>query len=196
MIEVSPLVILLAAIFTNNMLLSNFLGMCSYIVISSEVETSLSLGQAVTFVMTCTTLINYLIYYHILVPLELEYIRYIIFIAVIAAFVQFVEMIINRFFRPLYYSLGIFLPLITVNCAILGGSLFMIIREYSLVQSIFFGFGSGVGWTLAIVVMAGIRTKIKKAPISDELQGAGITFITTGIMALTFLGFSGMFSIQ
>jgi len=132
----------------------------------------------------------------VLVPLELEYIRYIIFIVVIAAFVQFVEMIIGRFFRPLYYSLGIFLPLITVNCAILGGSLFMIIRQYSLLQSIFFGFGSGVGWTLAIVIMAGIKQKLKNAPIPEGLKGASITFITTGIMALTFLGFSGIFSIQ
>lgn len=196
MIDINPMIILFAAIFTNNMLLSNFLGMCSFIVISNEIETSLSLGQAVTFIMTCTSVINYLVYYYVLVPLELEYIRFIIFILVIAAFVQFVEMIISRFFRVLYYSLGIFLPLITVNCAILGASLFMIIRQYGLFQSMFFGFGSGVGWTMAIVIMAGIKDKLKDAPIPEGLQGASITFITTGIMALAFLGFSGIVSIQ
>lgn len=196
MIDMNPLLILFAAIFTNNMLLANFLGICSFIVISNDIKTSLSLGQAVTFVMTCTAVINYLIYYYVLVPLELEYIRFIIFILVIAAFVQFVEMIFNRYFKVLYYSLGIFLPLITVNCAILGTSLFMVIRNYGLLQAVCFGLGSGIGWTLAIVVMAGIRQKLKKAPIKKDLKGAGITFITMGIMALAFLGFSGIANIK
>ncbi len=196
MIEINPLVIFFAAIFTNNMILSNFLGMCSFIAVSSEIKTSLSLGQAVTFVLACTSVLNYLVYEMILVPLGLEYMRFIVFIIVIAAFVQLVEMIIERYFESLYYSLGIFLPLITVNCAILGVSLFMIIREYNLIQSFAFGVGSGLGWTLAIVAMAGIRKKIKNAKIPKGLEGPGITLIITGIMALAFLGFSGIVQIQ
>jgi len=196
MIDINPLLILFAAIFTNNMLLANFLGMCSFIVISNEIDTSLGLGQAVTFVLTITAVINYFIYHYVLVPLDLEYIRFIIFIVVIAAFVQLVEMIVSRYFENLYYSLGVFLPLITVNCAILGTSLFMVIRKYGLIQSICFSFGSGVGWTLAIVIMAGIKQQLKNAPIPEGLKGASITFITTGIMALAFFGFSGIVSIQ
>lgn len=196
MIEINPFVIFFAAIFTNNMILSNFLGMCSFIAVSSEIKTSLSLGQAVTFVLACTSVLNYLIYNMILVPLGLEYLRFIVFIIVIAAFVQLVEMIIERYFESLYYSLGIFLPLITVNCAILGVSLFMIIREYNLIQSFAFGVGSGLGWTLAIVAMAGIRKKISNAKIPKGLEGPGITLIITGIMALAFLGFSGIVQIQ
>ena len=196
MIDIHPLVIFFAAIFTSNMILSNFLGMCSFIAVSSEIKTSLSLGQAVTFVLTFTTLLNYLIYHYMLVPMGLEYLRYIVFIIIIAAFVQFVEMVIDRYFPTLYYALGIFLPLITVNCAILGVSLFMVIRNYTLMQSIAFGIGSGLGWTLAIVTMAGIRQKIKKAPIPKGLEGPCITLIITGLMALAFIGFSGIVVIQ
>ena len=196
MIDINPLVIFFAAIFTNNMIMSNFLGMCSFIAVSSEIKTSLSLGQAVTFVLACTSVLNYLVYNLVLVPLGLEYMRFIVFIIIIAAFVQLVEMIIERYFESLYYSLGIFLPLITVNCAILGVSLFMIIREYNLIQSFAFGVGSGLGWTLAIVAMAGIRKKIKSAKIPKGLEGPGITLIITGIMALAFLGFSGIVQIQ
>jgi len=194
--EINPMVIFFASIFTNNMILANFLGMCSFIAVSSEIKTSLSLGQAVTFVLGCTTVLNYFIYNFVLVPLGLEYLRYIIFIIVIAAFVQLVEMIIERYFEHLYYSLGIFLPLITVNCAILGVSLFMTIRDYNLLQSIGFGVGSGIGWTLAIVAMAGIRKKLKVNSIPNGLEGPGITLIITGIMALAFLGFSGIVQIQ
>ena len=196
MIDINPLTIMFAAIFTNNMLLSNFLGMCSFIVVSKDIKTSFSLGQAVTFIMVITTGINYIVYYNVLVPLNLEYIRYIIFIIVIASFVQLTEIIFKRYFQLLYNSLGIFLPLITVNCAILGASLFMIIREYSFLQSILFGLGSGIGWTFAIVVMAGIRQQLKNAPIPNDFKGASITFITTGVMALIFIGFSGIIQIQ
>lgn len=196
MIEISPWVIFFASIFTNNMILANFLGMCSFIAVSGEIRTSLSLGQAVTFVLAATTVLNYFIYHYVLVPLGLEYLRFIIFIIVIAAFVQLVEMIIERYFETLYYSLGIFLPLITVNCAILGVSLFMIIRDYNLIQSFAFGVGSGLGWTLAIAAMAGIRNRIKSATIPKGLEGPGITLIITGIMALAFLGFSGIVQIQ
>lgn len=196
MVEINPLVIFVASIFTNNMILANFLGMCSFIAVSNEIETSFSLGQAVTFVLTATSVLNYLIYHYVLAPYNLEYLRFIIFIIVIAAFVQLVEMIIERYFENLYYSLGIFLPLITVNCAILGVSLFMIIRDYNLLQSLLFGAGSGIGWTLAIVAMAGIRKKLKTASIPKGLEGPGITLIITGIMALAFLGFSGIVKIQ
>ncbi|SCZ76202.1 NADH:ubiquinone reductase (Na(+)-transporting) subunit E [Acidaminobacter hydrogenoformans] len=196
MSEINPVVIFFAAIFTNNMILSNFLGMCSFIAVSSEIKTSLSLGQAVTFVLTFTTLLNWMVYHWLLVPLGLEYLRFIIFIIVIAAFVQLVEMIIDRYFQSLYYALGIFLPLITVNCAILGVSLFMVIRDYTLLQSMAFGVGSGLGWTLAIVTLAGIKQKIKNNPLPKGLEGAGITLIITGIMALAFIGFSGIVQIQ
>jgi len=196
MIEIHPMVIFFAAIFTNNMIMSNFLGMCSFIAVSSEIKTALNLGQAVTFVLTFTTLLNYVVYYGLIVPLGLEYLRFIVFIIVIAAFVQLVEMIIDRYFPTLYYALGIFLPLITVNCAILGVSLFMIIRNYNLLQSMAFGVGSGLGWTLAIVTMAGIRQKIRNNPIPRGLEGPGITLIITGLMALAFIGFSGIVQIQ
>lgn len=187
--------VLFAAIFTNNILLTNFLGMCSFLSISKEIKTSVGLGIAVVFVMACTSVLNYLAYNYILVPLELTYLRYIVFIIIIAAFVQLVEMIIERVSEPLYAALGIFLPLITVNCAILGASLFMIIRQYDLLSSFTYGVGSGVGWFLAILAMAGIRQKIAKARIPKGLEGAGITLIITGMMALAFIGFNGMIQI-
>lgn len=196
MIELNPFVIFFAAIFTNNMILSNFLGMCSFIAVSREIPTSFGLGQAVTFVLTFTTIINYLLYHYVLVPLGLEYLRFIVFIVSIAAFVQLIEMVVERYFPNLYYALGIFLPLITVNCAILGVSLFMIIRDYSLLQSIGFSIGSGIGWTLAIVALAGIRQKLKRASVPKGLEGAGITLIVIGLMALAFVGFSGIVQIQ
>lgn len=196
MIELNPMIIFLAAIFTNNMIFSNFLGMCSYISVSKEISTSLGLGQAVTFVLACTSIINYLIYYYILVPFNLEFLRFIIFIISIAAFVQLLEMILERYIPNLYYALGIFLPLITVNCAILGVSLFMIIRNYTFLQSFAFSVGSGIGWTLAIVALAGIRQRIKLASVPKGLQGPGIALITTGLMALAFIGFSGIVQIQ
>lgn len=196
MIEVNPFVIFIASIFTKNMILSNFLGMCSFIAVSNEIKTSLGLGQAVTFVLTFTTILNYFIYYNILVPLNLEYLRFIVFIITIAAFVQLVEMIVERYLPNLYYALGIFLPLITVNCAILGVSLFMVIRKYTLLQSIGFSLGSGIGWTLAIVALAGIKQKLKRASVPKGLEGPGITIIVIGLMALAFVGFSGIVQIQ
>ncbi len=196
MIELNPFVIFIASIFTNNMILSNFLGMCSFIAVSSEIKTSLGLGQAVTFVLTFTTILNYFIYFNVLVPLNLEYLRFIVFIITIAAFVQLVEMIVERYLPSLYYALGIFLPLITVNCAILGVSLFMVIREYTLMQSIGFSLGSGIGWTLAIVALAGIKQRLKRASVPKGLEGPGITIIVIGLMALAFVGFSGIVQIQ
>jgi len=190
-----PVAIFFAAIFTNNILLSNYLGMCSFLSVSREIKTSIGLGVAVIFVMASTSMLNWVVYYKILIPLELEYLRFIIFIIVIAAFVQLVEMIIERVSEVLYTALGIFLPLITVNCAILGVSLFMVIREYSFIESFTFGLGSGIGWFLAIMAMAGIRQKLKRARIPRGLEGAGISLIITGMMALAFMGFSGMLPI-
>src|SRR6056297_50136 len=177
-----PIAIFFAAVFTNNILLSNYLGMCSFLSVSRELKTSFGLGVAVIFVMTSTSMLNWVVYYKILQPLGIEYLRFIVFIIVIAAFVQLVEMIIERVSEVLYAALGIFLPLITVNCAILGASLFMVIRGYSLLNSFFFGLGSGLGWYLAIMAMAGIRQKVAKAKLPRGLEGAGIAIIITGMM--------------
>ncbi len=187
--------IFFAAIFTNNILLTNYLGMCSFLAVSREVSTSEGLGGAVIFVMTATSVLNWLAYHYILVPFDLVYLRYIVFIVIIAAFVQLVEMVIERISDKLYASLGIFLPLITVNCAILGASLFMVIRNYTFFNSVFYGLGSGIGWTVAIIAMAGIRQKMARSRVPKGLTGAGITLIIAGIMALAFMGFSGMIKI-
>ena len=194
--DTSVLVIFVASIFTNNILLASFLGMCSFLVCSNRIDTAIGLGTAVTFVLVCTTAINYLVYYYVLVPLELEFLSFVIFIAVIAAFVQFVEMFVERFSPKLYYALGIFLPLITVNCAILGASLFMVLRNYNFVQSVSFGLGAGVGWTLAIVLMAGLREKMGYSDVPAPLRGTGIVMLVTGVVAMTFIGFAGMLSMQ
>lgn len=194
--DINPFVIFFAAIFTNNIVLTGFLGMCSFLAISNEIKTSFGLGQAVTFVLTATSILNYFAYRYLLVPYKLEYLRYIVFIIIIAGFVQIIEMVIEKYFEGLYLSLGIFLPLITVNCAILGVALFMVIRSYNLIQSMLFATGSGIGWTIAIVAMAGIRQKIKNAKIPKGLEGPGIALIITGLMAMAFLGFSGIVNIQ
>lgn len=193
---INPFVIFFASIFTSNVLLTNFLGMCSYLSISRDLKSSLGLGEAVIFVMTVTTVLNYLVYHYILVPFGLEYLNFIVFIIVIAAFVQLVEMFLERFLPNLYYALGIFLPLITVNCAILGVSLFMVIRDYNFLQSLAYGAGGGIGWALAILALAGIRQKVDEAKVPKGLQGAGFAMIVTGIMALAFIGFSGIVAIQ
>jgi Na+-transporting NADH:ubiquinone oxidoreductase subunit E len=187
------LVIFLAAAFTENILLARFLGMCSFLAISRQLKTSVGLGFAVVFVTTFTAAINWLLHTYVMVPLQIEFLELIVFIVVIAAFVQLVEMIIERFSPSLYFSLGIFLPLITVNCAILGVSLFMLNKEgFKFWESLVFGFGSGVGWLIAIVLMAGIREQIKEDKIPAGLRGSGITLIITGIIALAFVAFSGI----
>jgi len=188
--------IFFAAAFTSNILLTLYLGMCSFIAVSKKVETAFGLGMAVIFVMTATSAINWIIHTYLLVPFGLEHFKYIVFIIVIAAFVQLVEMIIERTSEALYNALGIFLPLITVNCAILGVSLFMIIRSYTFTQSVAFGAGSGVGWLIAIIAMAGIRQKIEKNRIPKGLEGAGITLIIAGIMSMAFMGFTGMIGLN
>ena len=197
MVQIDISTLLFAAIFTNNILLTNFLGLCPFLSISREVRSSLGLGVAVIFVMTCTAAINYLVYYHILLPLNLEHFRYIVFIIIIASFVQLVEMTVERYFPALYYVLGIFLPLITVNCAILGASLFLIIRKYSFWQAVAYGAGSGIGWMIAIIAVGAIREKLQKsAKLPRGLEGPGITLLITGLIALAFMAFSGMIQIQ
>ncbi len=190
-----PFSIFFASIFTSNILLTNYLGMCSFLSVSKELKTSLGLGAAVVFVMATTTPLNWAVYQWLLIPFGLEYLRFIVFIIVIAAFVQLTEMALERYSEGLYQALGIFLPLITVNCAILGASLFMVIREYTLSTSFFFGLGSGIGWALAIVAMAGIRQKLKTAKIPPGLEGPGITLVIAGFMAMAFMGFSGMIAL-
>lgn len=192
----------LKSIFVENILLAFFLGMCSYLAVSKRVDTAIGLGIAVVFVETITVPANWFIYNYILrqdalswAGIEnsnLEYLSLIFYIGVIAAMVQIVEMAIDKYSPALYTALGIFLPLIAVNCAILGGSLFMAERDYTLPQAIVFGFGSGLGWMLAIVSMAAIRQKLRTAHIPASLRGLGITFIITGLIAIAFLTFSGI----
>jgi Na+-transporting NADH:ubiquinone oxidoreductase subunit E len=188
--------IFFAAIFTSNILLTLYLGMCSFLAVSRQVKTAVGLGLAVIFVITTTSALNWFVFHYILVPFNLVYLKYIVFIVVIAAFVQIVEMIIERVSEKLYNALGIFLPLITVNCAILGVSLFMVIRKYTFTASIAYGAGSGIGWMLAIIAMAGIRQNMKRSRIPKGLEGAGITLIIAGIMSMAFMGFTGMISIN
>ena len=192
------LTILFSAAITDNILLTRFLGMCPYLSMSRQLKSAFGMGLAVLFVTTCTTYLNSLLYWEVLLPLQEMYnipaesLKLIFFIIVIAGFVQLMEMLIERLSISLYFSLGIFLPLITVNCAILGISLFMLNKGFKGVDALVFGFGSGAGWMIAIVLMAGIRHRLKNARIPAGLEGPGITLIITGIMALAFIGFSGM----
>ena len=194
--HLSPWVLFFASIFTGNILLTYFLGMCSFLSVSRQIKTAFGLGLAVTFVLVITAALDWLAYYYILEPLHIDYLRYIVFIVIIAATVQLLEMFIERYSEALYINLGIFLPLINVNCAILGVSLFMVIRQYTFIQSVAFGAGSGVGWFLAILAMAGIRERLNEKKIPPALQGPGIALIITGIMAMAFIGFSGIVQIQ
>ena len=194
--NISPLIIFLASIITSNMILSNFLGMCSYLSVSTEYKTANGLGMAVTLVLVLTTAINWPVYHYLIVPSDLVYLQYIIFIMVIAASVQILEMGMDRYTPDLHAKLGIFLPLITVNCAILGVILFMVIRNYNFVQAVVFSFGSGLGWWLAINMLAAIREKLANTKLPPGVKGPAIAFIITGIMAMAFVGFSGIFVIQ
>ena len=193
------------SIFIENMVFAYFLGMCSYLAVSKTVKTSLGMGFAVIFVLTITVPLNFLIDKYLLQPgalewlgpeyaeLDLSFLSFIMFIAVIASMVQLVEMIVEKFSPSLYGALGIFLPLIAVNCAILGGSLFMQIKDFSgIVESGIYGFGSGIGWLLAIVAIAAIREKIAYSNVPAPLKGLGITFIITGLMAIGFMSFMGI----
>ena len=197
----------LTSIFSENLALAFFLGMCTYLAVSKEVKTAFGLGLAVIVIQAITVPANNIIYQYLLkegalswVPwigeslatLDLTFLGFISYIGVIAAMVQILEMTLDRFFPALYQSLGIFLPLITVNCAILGGTLFMVERDYNFFESVTYGVGSGVGWAMAIVVLAGIREKLQYSDVPDGLKGLGITFITVGLISLAFMAFSGI----
>ncbi|WP_159655168.1 NADH:ubiquinone reductase (Na(+)-transporting) subunit E [Vibrio atypicus] len=190
--------LLVKSIFIENLALSFFLGMCTFLAVSKKVKTSFGLGVAVVFVLTVAVPVNNLLYTFVLKEnalvegVDLSFLNFITFIGVIAALVQILEMILDRFFPPLYNALGIFLPLITVNCAIFGGVSFMVTRDYNFAESVVYGFGSGIGWMLAIVALAGIREKMKYSDVPPGLRGLGITFITVGLMALGFMSFSGV----
>ncbi|WP_375146738.1 NADH:ubiquinone reductase (Na(+)-transporting) subunit E [Vibrio parahaemolyticus] len=190
--------LLVKSIFIENMALSFFLGMCTFLAVSKKVKTSFGLGVAVVVVLTIAVPVNNLVYNLVLKEnalvegVDLSFLNFITFIGVIAALVQILEMVLDRFFPPLYSALGIFLPLITVNCAIFGGVSFMVQRDYNFAESVVYGFGSGVGWMLAIVALAGIREKMKYSDVPPGLRGLGITFITVGLMALGFMSFSGV----
>lgn len=187
------------SIFVDNMIFAYFLGMCSYLAVSKNVKTALGLGIAVTFVLVVTLPVNYLLENHVLKAnalvegVDLSFLSFILFIAVIAGIVQLVEMVVERFSPSLYASLGIFLPLIAVNCAIMGGSLFMQQRQFvNIGEATTYAFGSGIGWLLAIVGLAAIREKMAYSDVPAPLRGLGITFITVGLMAIAFMCFSGL----
>ncbi|MCP5061671.1 MAG: NADH:ubiquinone reductase (Na(+)-transporting) subunit E [Ignavibacteriae bacterium] len=190
------------SIFIENMALAFFLGMCTFLAVSKKVETAIGLGIAVVFVQAITMPINNLIYHNILKEgslawaglegVDLTFLGLLTYIGVIAAMVQILEMVLDKYVPSLYNSLGVFLPLITVNCAILGGSLLMVERNYTFTESVVFGFGSGIGFALAIIALAGIREKMKYSNVPDGLRGLGITFITVGLMAIAFMLFSGI----
>ena len=192
----------LKALFVENLALSFFLGMCTFLAISKRVETSFGLGVAVVVVQTITVPANNLIYHHLLAPgalawaglpeVDLSFLGLITYIGTVAAIVQILEMFLDRYVPALYNALGIFLPLITVNCAILGGTLFMVERAYTFPESVVYGLASGAGWALAIVLLAGIREKLKYSDVPAGLQGLGITFIAAGLMAMVFMAFSGI----
>ena len=190
------------AAFVENLALAFFLGMCTFLAVSKRVETAIGLGIAVVAVQAITVPLNYIIYAGILkdgalawagLPdVDLSFLGLVSYIGVIAALVQILEMLLDRFFPALYNALGIFLPLITVNCAILGGTLFMVERQYNFGESVVYGVGSGAGWAIALIALAGIREKLKYSDVPDGLQGLGIAFIIVGLMSLGFMGFSGI----
>ena len=190
------------AMFVENILLAYFLGMCSFLTISKKIETSIGLGFAVVFVLTITAPANWAIHNYFLQDgalawagfpdVDLSFLNFIVFIAVIAAIVQLVEMILDKFSPTLYYNLGIFLPLIAVNCSILGGSIFLVEREYTLLESTVFGFGSGMGFFLAIVSIASIRHRLRYSNVPTKLRGLGITMLLTGLLSMAFMAFSGI----
>lgn len=194
--------LLLKAIFVENMALAFFLGMCTFLAISKKIEAAAGLGIAVVVVLTITVPVNNLIYNYVLregalgwagLPeVDLSFLGLLTYIGVIAALIQIMEMVLDKYIPALYAALGVFLPLITVNCAIMGASLFMVERDYNFGESIVYGFGAGVGWALAILALAGIREKLKYSDVPEGLRGLGITFITVGLMSLGFMSFSGI----
>ncbi len=185
--------IFMGAVVVNNFVLSRFLGICPFLGVSKKIETAFSMGIAVTFVMTLSAMASWLIQNYILIPFGLErFLQIVSFILVIASLVQFVEMVIQKTSPALYQALGIYLPLITTNCAILGLALLIALKEYSLIESLAFGFGAGAGFTLAITMMAGIREELQFGDVPKPLEGAAIALIIAGLMSMAFMGFSGL----
>ncbi len=186
------------AVFVENLALAFFLGMCTFLAVSKNIKTAIGLGMAVVVIQAITVPANNLLFQHVLKEgsivegVDLRFLGLITYIGVIAAMVQILEMSLDRYVPALHSALGIFLPLITVNCAILGGTLFMVERDYNFAESVVYGFGSGLGWALAIVALAGVREKLKYSDIPPGLRGLGITFITAGLMAMAFMAFSGI----
>ncbi|MBR9978699.1 MAG: electron transport complex subunit RsxA [Bacteroidetes bacterium] len=189
------ILIFLSAALVNNFVLAYFLGICPFVGVSNKLSSAVPMGLATTFVMVITAIVTWLIYHLILVPYEVEYLQYVSFILVIASLVQFVEMFVRKVSQPLYRALGIFLPLITTNCSILGLALFMVLKEYSFVEGIFYGVGAGAGFTLAITAMAGIREELELADVPKSFRGAPITMVVAGLLALAFMGFAGMITV-
>ncbi|MEI8350278.1 MAG: electron transport complex subunit RsxA [Candidatus Omnitrophota bacterium] len=188
------ILIFISTVLINNFVLYYFLGICPFLGVSGKIESAFGMGVAVIFVMTIANALSWLIYHLVLVKMGLGFLAYLLFILVIAALVQIVEMFIRKFSPPLYRALGIFLPLITVNCAILGATLLMVTKNYNFIQSVVYGFAGGLGFTLIILVMAGIREDLEYADIPSVFKGAAITLVTTGLLALIFMGFSGLIS--
>ncbi len=184
--------ILIATILVNNFVFSYFLGICPFLGVSSKASSAIGMGFAATFVMTMTAFVTWLINRYILIPYNLEFLETVSFILVIASLVQFVEMFLKKVIPSLYKALGIFLPLITTNCIVLGLALLGSMRNYNLLENVVFGFGAGIGFTLALTIMAGIREEIEFADVPEPLKGGGITLIIAGLLALAFMGFSGM----
>ena len=189
---VELVLIFIGASIVNNVLLSQFLGLCSFLGVSRKVETSVGMGGAVIFVITIASLVAGLLYKFVLVPTGFEYLQTIVFILVIAALVQIVEMFLKRYIPSLYRALGVFLPLITTNCAVLGVALKNVTNGYSILQGVIYGIGTGVGYLIAIVILAGIREKIEYNDIPEPLKGSGIVLITSALMSIAFFGFAGV----
>lgn len=188
------ILIFIAAAVTHNFVLTYFLGICPFIGVSGKIKQAIGMGMATTFVMTLSATVTWLIYHFILLRFGLPFLQYAAFIIVIASLVQIVEMFMRKASPALYRALGIYLPLITTNCAILGLTLFMVLREYTFSESVVFGIGAGAGFTLALVIMAGIREELECCEIPKSLKGAGITLIIAGLLALAFMGFGGLVS--
>lgn len=189
------ILVFISAAIVNNFVLTYFLGICPFLGVSRRLDTAVNMGFATTFVMTLTAAITWLLNEYVIVRFDLPFLQNVSYIIAIASLVQFVEMFIKKTSKPLYRSLGIFLPLITTNCAVLGLALFAALREYTFLKSIFFGFGAGVGFTIALVIMAGIREELEFAEVPKSLQGAPMALLVAGMLALAFMGFAGLLSV-
>ena len=186
------LLIIIGAIFVNNVVLSQFLGICPFLGVSSKVETAAGMGAAVTFVMAISSIVAYLVQYYILVPLGIEFMQTIVFILVIASLVQMVEIVLKKLSPSLYQALGIFLPLITTNCAVLGVALLLVQKEFNLLESVVYAVGTAIGFALALIIFAGIRERLAINGVPKSFKGVPIALVTAGILAMAFMGFSGL----